>query len=141
LNTHIHIIIDVPDYLIDYLFILCLAFVAEEYDEFSSMRIPRSADDVGAFDTVETVCASVFSLVLLCVAVVAHDGSVVCTCGIVDSEIGDCVESFLADCADTERVLVGFFFFFLCDTLFCFNPFSLFFVEPASASVSSASCE
>jgi len=121
--------------------LVALAVAAEEYDEFSSMRIPRSADDVGAFDTVETVCASVLFLILLRVAVVAHDGSFVCTCAVVDFEIGDGVQSFLAECADTERVLVRLFFVFFSDALFRFNPFSLFFVEPAPASVSSASCE
>ena len=119
-----------------------LAVATEEYDEFSSMRIPRCAEfAVGAFDSVETVCTSVLLLLLLRVAFVAHDGSFVCTCAVVDFEIGDGVESFLAECADTERVLVRLFFVFFSDALFRFNPFSLIFVEPASASVSSASCE
>ena len=83
LVEYTHIIIHIPVNL----FILSLAVAAEEHDEFSSMRIPRCADDVGVFDTVETVCASVLCLILLRVAVVAHDGSFVCTCAVVDFEI------------------------------------------------------
>ena len=119
-----------------------LAVATEEYDEFSSMRIPRCAEfAVGAFDSVETVCTSVLLLLLLRVAFGTHDGSFVCTRAVVDCEIRVAVESFLTDCACTERVLVEFFFFFFRDALFRFNQFSLIFVEPASASVSSASCE